>query len=262
MRSADDVREVFRLRAQGLSQHAIAGATGVSVSTIKRWFSRDEEVLLAVDRRSVQRTDPANCELVGAGPHDAYAYLLGQYLGDGHIVHDHRGVYRLSIYCCAAYPNIIEECADAIALVLPANKVGRVDDREWSPSAAIRSTFLACFRSTDQGSSISGPSCCGRGRGRSLSSNSRSCSCAGSSTAMVAAARTGYAARTAFRTRTPGTSSATGQSTYASCSLCRAEIMSGCVPGAGFEPARPFGQCSLSASCMPVPPPGQGGPPA
>jgi hypothetical protein len=125
VRSAADVHEVFRLRAQGLSQHAIAREAGVSVSTIKRWLGRGEEALLDVDRRSVQCAGPGNCALVRDVPHDAYAYLLGQYLGDGHIVHNHRGVYRMEIFCCAAYPNIIEECADAIARVLPTGKVGR-----------------------------------------------------------------------------------------------------------------------------------------
>jgi hypothetical protein len=47
------------------------------------------------------------------------------YLGDGHIVHNHRGVYRLEIACCEWYPRIIEECAEAVTTVLPSCTVGR-----------------------------------------------------------------------------------------------------------------------------------------
>ena len=49
----------------------------------------------------------------------AYAYLLGQYLGDGHIRPGNRTTC-LSICCCTAYPMIIREVADAMQRVLPA----------------------------------------------------------------------------------------------------------------------------------------------
>ena len=70
------------------------------------------------------RATPEGCSLVRAAPHAEYAYLLGQYLGDGHIAHNHRGVYRLEIACCATYPDIIEECALAMARVLPTERRG------------------------------------------------------------------------------------------------------------------------------------------
>jgi hypothetical protein len=41
-------------------------------------------------------------------PAPDYAYLLGVYLGDGHLVACRRDVYRLSIACDAAYPGLIE----------------------------------------------------------------------------------------------------------------------------------------------------------
>jgi hypothetical protein len=53
-----------------------------------------------------------------------YAYLLGLYLGDGHIVHHRRGVYRLTITLDARYPGIVEECREAIEAVMPAGRVG------------------------------------------------------------------------------------------------------------------------------------------
>jgi hypothetical protein len=58
-------------------------------------------------------------------PNAPYAYLLGQYLGDGSISSGPRGVYRLTITCCADYPLIIRETASAMNSVLPHNRVGR-----------------------------------------------------------------------------------------------------------------------------------------
>src|SRR5919107_814823 len=46
-------------------------------------------------------------------PHDHYAYLLGLYLGDGHVARAHRS-YQLRIVLDGIYPRIIEACAAAI----------------------------------------------------------------------------------------------------------------------------------------------------
>jgi hypothetical protein len=47
----------------------------------------------------------------------AYAYLLGLYLGDGCLAWHRRDVYHLRISLDAKYPNIIAECARAMATV-------------------------------------------------------------------------------------------------------------------------------------------------
>jgi hypothetical protein len=56
-----------------------------------------------------------------------YSYLLGLYLGDGHIVKaaGDKGVYRLEIACCDDWPGLMDGTAEAIAAVMPALKVGR-----------------------------------------------------------------------------------------------------------------------------------------
>jgi len=58
-------------------------------------------------------------------PPGPYAYLLGLYLGDGYIASHRRGVYKLRITCCDAYPSLMADCALAMAEILP-NHVGRV----------------------------------------------------------------------------------------------------------------------------------------
>jgi hypothetical protein len=60
---------------------------------------------------------------------EAYSYLLGLYLGDGHISRI-RNTYRLRISSDAHYPDIIHSCSDALSILLPGNKVDIVKQQE------------------------------------------------------------------------------------------------------------------------------------
>jgi hypothetical protein len=55
---------------------------------------------------------------------EAYAYLLGVYLGDGCLSSFPRGVYALRITCDLKYPEIINEIATHIVVVRGVDKVG------------------------------------------------------------------------------------------------------------------------------------------
>jgi hypothetical protein len=55
-----------------------------------------------------------------------YAYLLGLYLGDGHITHVRRGSYALNVKCCDDWPGLIDAAATAMAAVMPTSRVCRV----------------------------------------------------------------------------------------------------------------------------------------
>lgn len=127
MRPDNEVHEVFLLAAQGVSQTAIAQQVGIRQSTVSRWLRVGADAVLASPMRRHPGTDacPDLCPHRTQLPASAYSYLLGQYLGDGSIVHTRRGVYRLFLACCAAYPNIIEECRAAIGAVMPANRIGQ-----------------------------------------------------------------------------------------------------------------------------------------
>lgn len=56
-------------------------------------------------------------------PLDAYAYLLGLYLGDGTISVGRRQVFRLRIALDQRYPGIVASCTAAVQAVVPANRV-------------------------------------------------------------------------------------------------------------------------------------------
>ena len=52
----------------------------------------------------------------------AYSYILGIYLGDGHIV-KYPDTWKLSIFCDYKYPKIIEEICNSLSKIFPFNKV-------------------------------------------------------------------------------------------------------------------------------------------
>lgn len=124
MRSFDEVAEIKKLFDAGLNNCEVARETGIPLSTVRGWRHR---------RTERSRTAPADgCTKCGGRKHDfgalpsaAYAYLLGQYLGDGSITRTGRSM-DLRIFCCDDYPEIMDEAARAIVAVLPGTKVGRV----------------------------------------------------------------------------------------------------------------------------------------
>jgi hypothetical protein len=121
MRSAEDVHRVFRLAEQGNSQAEIARRVGVARATVRDWLNAGETAVLSRPMR-VGRATRAPCEgrcnpMQGIDE-PAYAYLLGQYLGDGCISRIGGG-FRLRISCCDAYPRIMAETADSIRRVVP-----------------------------------------------------------------------------------------------------------------------------------------------
>lgn len=101
----------------GMTPLAISRRTGISRAAIRDW---------SLGKRP---RVPARCEVCSNHPENLpkgpYAYLLGLYLGDGCLAEGARGVYRLRIACCSAYPDLMDECQLAISEILP-NKVGRV----------------------------------------------------------------------------------------------------------------------------------------
>lgn len=123
MRSHRDVADVLTLTATGLSDHEVTRRTGVPRSTVHRWRT--------VGSPSSPSTPCPVCAGGDPPPPEAYAYLLGLYLGDGWIGAHPREVHRLNIYLDASYPDIVETCATAMESVRP----GQQADRHPHPSS-------------------------------------------------------------------------------------------------------------------------------
>jgi Homeodomain-like domain-containing protein len=122
------VTSVLRLHRNGLNHCEISRRTGVSRPTVREWVNG------RLPRSYCRRHDGTRarlCERCGADEHafeqlgSHYVHLLGLYLGDGSIARHPRQVYRLRITLDVRYPQIVDECEEAMQAVVPHNRVGR-----------------------------------------------------------------------------------------------------------------------------------------
>ena len=123
-RTEDEFRWVKQLVEEGLSDYKIAARTGIPRATVLRW------------RR---RSDPPHAQLASEIAADwripdpsAYCYLLGIYLGDGHVTHRPPNTWSLRVACDRRYEDIIGEVRRAMNTTFP----GRVSTRFRSSSGA------------------------------------------------------------------------------------------------------------------------------
>src|SRR5438270_3406076 len=114
-RPIEHVLAVCRLKAQGRTDREVSRLTGVPVTTIRAWRNHGLS-------QNAQRalSDEERCATCGAEPHDfrslpqeAYAYLLGVYLGDGWLSRNGSS-WALRIVLDELYPGIIARCCEAI----------------------------------------------------------------------------------------------------------------------------------------------------
>jgi hypothetical protein len=137
MRPVGDVHQVFRLANPGLSRAEIARRVGINRATVRDWLDHGEAAVLSRPMRvgatkrqhhTSECGEGDRCRFSHSLDEGAYAYLLGQYLGDGCISRTTAtGLgFRLRIACCNAYPNIMAECVAAIRSVVPGSRVGYI----------------------------------------------------------------------------------------------------------------------------------------
>ncbi|WBB60007.1 helix-turn-helix domain-containing protein [Streptomyces sp. WMMC500] len=126
MYDLDTRKRALSLVAGGRSMNSVSKEMGISRAAIRDWKVRIEPLPSVAKRGECVR-----CRPVPGMPTDpeAYAYLLGLYLGDGCVSRQPRGNYSLRIACADAWPGLIDACADAIRAVRPENKVCRVQQQ-------------------------------------------------------------------------------------------------------------------------------------
>jgi hypothetical protein len=113
------VDRALALSRQGLIDREVAQLTGVSIGAVQKW------------RTGLRRTPDKRklwCPRCYSSPLSKrpYAYLLGLYLGDGHITRHRRGVYALSIFCADSWPGLIKLAERTMRRVAPSSSVMRV----------------------------------------------------------------------------------------------------------------------------------------
>src|SRR5947209_7208526 len=113
-----DFMVVKHLAALGLSDYEVAARTGVPRATVVRWRRRDRPPhpgrahLSGSDWRVL---DPA-----------AYCYLLGAYLGDGHVTHRPPAKWVLRVACDRQYVGIVDEVRRAMEKTFPERSSTRI----------------------------------------------------------------------------------------------------------------------------------------
>jgi len=124
MRSIEEYRDVRRLLDLGLNDCDISRRTGIPRCTVRDW-----RVKGMPGASWILRIPEGGCPRCGMPEHHfsalpprAYAYLLGQYLGDGYIVAVKKS-FRFGVYTDNRHPAMHEEIAAATREVVPGPRV-------------------------------------------------------------------------------------------------------------------------------------------
>lgn len=132
----------LELLRDGATNADVARKLEVPAGTIAYWLHRDR-----ARRDECPGAHNPACPRCDGRPLDApaYSYLLGQYLGDGHISHysAHR-VPNLMVTCADAWPGVADETAEAMVAVFPDNRVCRVR-RTGCHNVKVYSKHLPCL---------------------------------------------------------------------------------------------------------------------
>ena len=165
--------------------HVRSSHRGYSSSPICYWHSRQGE---CPDLRRIGRHHPALAQRSSTWaalsprclPHDenqcprchgramdeaAYAYLLGLYLGDGHITRGRRDVFALLSLFCDDWPGLMAAARTAMSAVMPASSVFCVQQQGCTRLRALPSTGRACSLSMARDASTCGKSSSSNGNG-------------------------------------------------------------------------------------------------
>jgi hypothetical protein len=135
-------QKAFALLRGGAKNADVARELNVPLGTIGYWKHMD----LARRGECPGKHDPRCPRCDGRELNEAaYAYVLGLYLGDGHISHysEHR-VPNLMITCTQSWPGLMDECEEAVRTVFPDNSVCRVR-RKGCSNVKVYSKHLHCL---------------------------------------------------------------------------------------------------------------------
>jgi hypothetical protein len=138
------VERSFQLKAQGLSDFTIAQKLGVSIRSVRHWRYGTRQRLPPEQR--VYGLSHNRCPRCWGTAilKQPYSYLLGLYLGDGHII-DKPRQHTLSISCADAWPGLIDAAQNAMSAVMPDAKTGRVQRKGCQEVKSYSSHWTCLF---------------------------------------------------------------------------------------------------------------------
>jgi hypothetical protein len=134
-------QQALTLLRDGARNADVARQFNIPLGTISYWKHVDR----AKRGECPGRIHPPCPRCDGALDLPAYSYLLGLYLGDGHIIQN-RAMRSpsLSITCADAHPGLMDECEKAMRSVFPGNSVCRVR-RKGCHEVKLYSIHLWCL---------------------------------------------------------------------------------------------------------------------
>ena len=139
-RSLDDVRTVFELKADGLSDRDVSLRAGVPVNTIRTWRNGRvpdyARASIPAKPTGLHDLESFDCSAV---PSEPYVYLLGVYLGDGCVTPNGTS-WSLRVTLDKKYPGIIDECCRAIES-LNGRRPVPTPDRRGARCVVVQSTW-------------------------------------------------------------------------------------------------------------------------
>jgi hypothetical protein len=127
MRPEREYQKALELIEAGINDCDIGRRLGIPRGTVRDW--RIGLIVGSGGRTkewSGRKARTSSCFRCEGGwiDEEAYAYLLGVYLGDGWIWEARQGLYQLRITCDLKYPDIINEVATHIVVVRGVDTVG------------------------------------------------------------------------------------------------------------------------------------------
>lgn len=147
MRSYDEYKQIMELWEAGVNKKAISRITNIPRRTVIDCIQRYEN-LETLERLAKEDVTPLLLKILHGDItgdytvlHSTYAYVLGVYLGDGHISKV-RNVYRMRVACDAKYPNLINTIVTAFKTLMPTNEVSTQDVlNHGKPSCVVVSLY-------------------------------------------------------------------------------------------------------------------------
>ncbi len=134
MHTYEEYRQILELWEVGFKKKRISILTGVNRTTVYECIVRYKSVEGLEALKEKHPDIPVVLKSLMAGPgleqdslFEAYAYLLGLYLGDGYINPLGR-TYKLRIALDTHYPDIISSTTEAMQMVAPSNIVNIVKE--------------------------------------------------------------------------------------------------------------------------------------